>query len=95
MAKKDDPKLVTVLLRDVPFDMMRYDGAYPHTEADAGKLERLCHRTFVVDAVLNKAGVPETTEDRTVTFVATKPGAPTMGRWKSFGCQVLKVEPVQ
>lgn len=78
MAKRKagEPVTITVRLRTVPFDMMRYDRASPKTEGDAGKLERLAHDRTAVE----------------VDFVCYLYGAPTLGRWKSFGCEVVAVE---
>jgi hypothetical protein len=84
--KKAGPKRVTVLVRDVPFDMMRYDHACPATEQDAGKLERISHRTTRRDTD------PMTADDRTITFICYAYSAPTVGRWESFGCRIVKVE---
>lgn len=63
-------------------DMMRYDSAWPASEEDSRKLER----------VMSMGGNPSP-EDRVVTFLRAGRNAngPTEARWASFGCEVLHV----
>lgn len=75
-------------LSSVPYDMMRYDRACPATEGDSGKLERLAHDRMVTEL----GGNPDAAADaRTVEFLCYAPGAPTVGRWRSFGAKVLGI----
>jgi len=71
----------------VPWDMIRYDQCAPATSEDASKLSRL-------DGLVPNRDL--TKEERTVTFrmydVARR--GPTLDRWRSFGCEVVKVEAV-
>lgn len=62
-----------------PFDMLRYDHAWPATEAeDSWRLDReLCEGAM-----------------RRVTLLTDSPIAPTYGRWESFTWRVRFVEEV-
>lgn len=72
----------------IPLDMMRYDRCCPETEVDAGKLNRLVH---------THSGGELTEADRTVSFkmydIAGQ--GPHAARWRSFGCEILSVEPLE
>ena len=59
-----------------PVDMLRYDLAYPKSEADSLMIERT-HR-------------PRTPGEHRVTLVSSK--RPTLGRWASFGWDIESVE---
>ncbi len=59
-------------------DMMRYDKCYPATEADSGRLEM--SRPDSRDRSFG---------EHLVIFMAHSPAAPTIGRWASFGCEVI------
>ena len=56
-----------------PFDMLRYDAAFPYEQEDAGKLE--AHHNERRRVVLCRRGVNE--------------NSGTEGRWKSFGWPML------
>lgn len=61
-----------------PFDMLRYDSAWPSTAEDAAKMETL-HRDHVTEPGCPVALV---LESDSVT-------APSIERWNSFSCTVV------
>ena len=61
-----------------PVDMLRYDGAYPHSTEDGVKLS---------EAIQLRQREPVTIELSAAHFV--KSWEPTVARWKSFGWDVL------
>lgn len=60
-----------------PFDMLRYDGAFPSTQTDSAAIES---STF-----------PGSGELRPVELIATFNGSPNDARWRSFGWHVTHV----
>lgn len=60
-----------------PFDMLRYDGAFPASETDS--------------AVIEATTFPGSKEARPVELIATFNGAPNDARWRSFGWRVTHV----
>lgn len=61
---------------EFPFDMLRYDACWPKTGDDAGAM----HYDNVT-----REGIREV---RRVTLCSDGRGAPTFGRWSSFGWSV-------
>jgi hypothetical protein len=63
-------------------DMLRYDNCFPANEDESRKLMKL----------MGTGGKP-TREDHVVTFLSAKRTiqGPTIERWESFGCEVVKV----
>ena len=59
-----------------PFDMLRYDGCYPSTETDTG---RMLASDSDVPRVITMA-----------RYVNGRREQPTTARWKSFGWRVLE-----
>jgi hypothetical protein len=77
---------VTVRIRSVPYDMLRYDNCCPASEEESVKLERV-----------GSHGLAATKpEEHVVVFrrFSRNGEGPTVGRWKSFGCDVLSWEAV-
>ena len=70
---------------EFPIDMLRYDGSYPATERDAGRIEE----TFEEGATMS---------DEPIKLKAHYEGPfgaiakPTASRWRSFAWQVVSVE---
>lgn len=62
---------------EFPFDMLRYDGCYPATSADASKLEAAALDRTTPQRVVMAA------DHVNVTWV------PCVARWASFNCRVL------
>ena len=64
-----------------PIDMLRYDGCFPHTETDSGKITQSLSR-LTKGACVVQIG----------RYVSTKRmNSPSIGRWESFGCAVSEV----
>jgi hypothetical protein len=59
-----------------PYDMLRYDGAYPRTQNDAAKLQALARDT-------TDAGIVE------IDMATRDPNAPNRRRWQSHLWAVL------
>ena len=76
--KAGEQVMVMVRIGRVPFDMMRHDRACPSTSEDANKLERIANGN-------------DTPDDHLVTFACFAHSAPTVDRWKSFGCEILAI----
>jgi len=60
-----------------PFDMLRYDEAWPVAGADANAIGRDTHNVRASDS------------RRIVRLMTHKYFGPTIGRWESFGWRVL------
>lgn len=62
-------------------DMLRYDSCYPENQEDSRKLERLL-------------GGSRSPDDHVISFIRAgrNESGPTLRRWQSFGCDVLRVE---
>lgn len=69
---------------DFPFDMLRYDGAYPASEQEAKKLQSFCQ-----DIRENRAVERFSVELRTCHNFA-----PTPRRWESFLWKVTHIDGV-
>lgn len=59
---------------EFPLDMLRYDRCWPKTEADDS---RAMESSYLSSPV------------RRVTLVTISEGAPTVGRWESFGWRIV------
>jgi len=63
-----------------PHDMLRYDGCWPSTSEDASKI------SFYIHLEPDK----EAKRKIQLTSVGHKDWKPTLGRWQSFGWQVIE-----
>lgn len=72
-------KLTVCGLGPFPFDMLRYDGCYPFSSADAAKLER--NREYGL-------GIYEVV----LVMNSVSSAGPTVDRWKSFLWHVVSCE---
>lgn len=75
---------VVAQISSIPFDVMRYDGLVPDSEADAHKLERVAYGA-------------DKPEDRTIAFrrYSRSPGAPAVDRWHGFSVELISWEPIE
>jgi hypothetical protein len=67
---------------EFPFDMLRYDGAYPASEQDAGKLSNYCQAMRE-----NRQ-----TERFAIELRTCHDTAPTERRWESFLWKVTHID---
>ena len=81
MSKKYYQTFVVETVFNFPIDMLRYDGCFPHSEMDAGKIDR--------SLTLQGHNPVEVKIGR---YVSTKHDQPTVERWMSFGCKISEVE---
>lgn len=65
--------------RHFPIDMLRYDGAFPRTEADANRIADSYHAVAVIEPI------------ELVQVRAEKHAAVGEPRWESFGWRVVQV----
>lgn len=80
MATQYLHRITVAVSLSFPIDMLRYDGCYPRTEQDAGKIERINHRHLDTTADDRLVEV-EKRGDKNAFF--------TDARWASFGCKIV------
>jgi hypothetical protein len=80
MAKKYYQTFVVRTSFTFPIDMLRYDGCFPDSEQDSGKIAR--------NLTENKCRL----EVKIGRYVDHKNSTPCVGRWQSFGCQISDIK---
>lgn len=75
-----------------PIDMLRSDRCSPYGSEDASQISLLCVREHGVLLDKDNLGVKRI---KLVRYSEVKNGGPTVGRWKSFGWDVVGVETIK
>lgn len=79
MAKKYYQTFVVKTSFTFPIDMLRYDGCFPHSEQDSGKIIRnLTEHEHPLEVKIGR-------------YVDYKHSIPCIGRWESFNCQIDEI----